>query len=121
MLPMWETRYIGQTHKIRSDYGYVTCGPIKRKGCLTPGPVDMELRVASIRPKVLVIENLMSMFECDHILNLAKPKFGRSSVGHGANSFQTKTRTSRTAWLKRTSTKIMDHIFARFADVLDIP
>lgn len=121
LMPMWGTRYIGQTHHIHSDYGYVTCGPIKRKGCLDNTPLDLKLRVASIRPKVLVIENLMSHFECDHILNLAKPRFGRSSVGHGANSFQTKTRTSRTSWLKRTQTKIMDHIFSRFADVLDIP
>jgi len=122
LLPIWESRYVGQEHSVSSEYGYVNCGPMKSKPqCVEEGALNITLYVASTKPKVLIIPNLMSSFEADHILKLAKPRMGRSSVGNGASAFKSDTRTSKTAWLKRTDTDIMDHIFSRFADVLNIP
>jgi len=122
LLPIWESRYVGQEHLVSSEYGYVNCGPMKAKPhCVEEGPVNITLYVASTQPKVLIIPNLMSFFEADHILKLAKPRMGRSSVGNGAAAFKSETRTSKTAWLRRTDTDVMNHIFSRFADVLNIP
>lgn len=122
LLPIWEARYVGQEHHVTTEHGYVNCGPIKKKPqCVEQEPFNVTLYVASTQPKVLIIPNLMSSYEADHILKLAKPRLGRSSVGHGAAAFKSDTRTSKTAWLKRTDSDIMNHIYARFADVLNIP
>merc|ERR1719285_116505 len=122
LLPIWPSRYVGQEHNVTSNYNYVNCGPMNKKPeCVEQGPLNLTLYVAATQPKVLIIPNLMSSYEADHILELAKPRLGRSSVGQGASAFKSNTRTSKTAWLTRKDSETMDHIYARFADVLDIP
>jgi len=121
LLPIWESRYVGQEHNITSEYGFVHCEPVTSPDCLKLGPINLTLTVLSTQPKVLVIPNLMSHFEADHIRDLAKPRMIRSAVGKSGNALETNTRTSKTAWVSRTETDVMDHIYSRFADVLGIP
>jgi len=121
LLPIWPARYVGQEHHVTTNFSYANCPPLEKQECVSQGQLNLTLYVASTQPKVLIIPNLMSAFEADHIRELAIPKLGRSSVGQGAGAFKSETRTSKTAWLRRSDTDTMDHIYSRFADVLNIP
>ena len=65
-----------------------------------------------------MLENLLSEWECDHIVSIGEKVVQRSTVGHGADGFESQTRTSSTGWINRDYDKSISQIFARFADVL---
>ena len=63
ILPMWETEYIGQKHHITSNQSYWHCFPDKTdeeamKNCRDSDPIDFELEVVSLKPKVFTIKNV---------------------------------------------------------------
>lgn len=80
---------------------------------------EMQLEVVSLKPKIYVIENTMSDFEAQVVINLATPKLHRSRAGQDGG-MEDETRTSRTAWLDRTEHPVLDTIFRRAADILNI-
>ena len=47
-------------------------------------------------------------------LELALPRLGQSMIGQGVNALKSTTRTSKTAWLKRTTSPALDHVIPSF-------
>lgn len=117
-LPMWRAEKPGDVHAVKTSKGFYNCDPGADSSCVPDKPLNLAVRVVSTKPRVLVIENLMSEFECKHIVDLGKAVIARSTVGDANSAFQSKTRTSLNGWLNRRVSKVLDHMFSRFADVL---
>lgn len=69
-------------------------------------------------PRTFLIRNLLSPKECDHVAATAEPQLSYSGVG--AEGKKSALRTSQTAFLERTESRIIDLIHNRFADVLNV-
>jgi len=113
-LPFWPTDFIGQTHKVRSHVGFFSS-----ENEQSQEPVDLNIVVASTHPKVLVIENLLSEFEVQHIIDKGMSVVRRSSVGSGGRGFESDTRTSENGWIKRKSSHVLDTVYYRFGDAMN--
>lgn len=55
---------------------------------------------------MLLIENLLSDYEIEHIVAMGEKVVRQSMVGSGGGGFQSKTRTSENGWLKRSQSKV---------------
>jgi len=120
ILNLWPAENIGQTHVVASEFGYATNATTSNFAELPP----LSLRLVAVSkppqgPRVFLVEDLLSDFECDHILALGKTVVKQSMVGQGGG-FQSKTRTSANGWLRRQASPILDHVYKRFGDVLGI-
>merc|ERR1711924_187279 len=74
---IWPAAYIGQTHTVSTPAGYFTCDPNSWSGnCAEAPELTLKLQVVSLRPRVFVIEKLLSPWECDHIVELGKTGCG---------------------------------------------
>jgi len=107
ILNMWAADYIGQEHFVEVDME-------------NGHPVHFTLKVISLRPRVFYISGLLLPSEIDHVIKISKDQVRRSAVGTANSGFVTDTRTSRTAWIKRTDTPTMNKLFQRFSKVLNI-
>lgn len=68
-----------------------------------------------------MIENFLSDFEAEEIINLAKPKVKQSEVGDsGIGALKSDTRTSKNTWVGRGRSEVTDTIYKRAADVLNL-
>jgi len=114
---IWPAAHVGQKHEIVTSFGHYTCSPLE-PNCTPPASMSVFLQVLSLKPRVFVLENLLSAWECDHIVSIGEKVVARSTVGHGADGFESQTRTSSTGWINRDYDKSISQIFARFADVL---
>lgn len=81
----------------------------------------LELETISIEPRVFRIKNFLSEFEADYIISQAKPQLARSTTGHGKNTRVDDVRTSKSAWLSRGHSKVMDAIYRRIGLATNIP
>jgi len=115
VLPFWPTDFVGQLHKVYSPVGYFTSETEQ-----SADPVELKLRVVSTKPRVLLIEDLLSDFEIEHIVSLGLSVVRRSSVGTAGDGFESDTRTSDNGWISRHRTPIMDTIYKRFGDALNM-
>ena len=89
--------------------------------CQSDEQVQLELKVVAQTPKVFVIENFLSAFEADAIIELARPKVKPSEVGDsGVGALTSETRTSKNTWVGRGRTEVTDTIYKRAADVLNL-
>lgn len=80
--------------------------------------MNMTLKVISCAPRVFEIQNFLSDVEVEHILNIAGgSNLHLSSVSGGT---KTKTRTSKNTWVKRENDQIIDSIYRRAADLMQI-
>lgn len=82
-------------------------------------PLNITLTAVSVAPRVLAMEHFLSDAEADHIMNLVlsqQHKLSRSTT----NGHLSETRTSTTTWVPRHSDIIVDTIFRRVANVLQI-
>lgn len=114
-LSFWPADFVGQEHKLRSFVGY-----FNEDGTQSPEPVELKIKVVSVQPRVVVIENLLSPAEIEHILNLGKGVVRRSSVGSSSEGFQSDTRTSDNGWISRKRSNLLNTVYDRFADVLNM-
>jgi len=107
MLHMWSADSIGQEHLVEiTENGH---------------PIQLTLKVISVKPRVFYIAGLLVPNEIDHIISLSKDKVHRSAVGNAKHGgFLTQTRTSKTAWITRHESPTMEKIFSRFSRVLNI-
>jgi prolyl 4-hydroxylase len=121
-LNLWPADRLGQTHKVISNQGFYHCDPTAEGGesCYDPTPVHLDIKVVSTGPRVLVMENLMSEWECEHIRLLGEKVIKRSSVGDSSSAFESDTRTSENGWLSRHTDAVLDSIYRRFADALNV-
>lgn len=117
VLNMWPAERIGQEHMITSPAGFW----LNDKEQSTE-PVALNLTVVSKAPegpRVFVIKDLISPFECEHIVNEGKQVVRPSAVGTDGG-FKSQTRTSENGWLRRSRTPILETVHRRFADVLGL-
>ena len=146
-LPMWPADYFGQTHTFTTKESRFKNIPPKEKWNKIPwysmpdeereylqehrelvdesaATVNMTMTVISASPRVFEIKNFLSEEECHHILELATGmKLSRSTTRAGSvASFRTDddTRTSQNSWISRQQSPIIDSIYRRAADWLQI-
>eukprot|EP00658_Telonema_sp_P-2_P070651 TRINITY_DN6008_c0_g1_i1.p1 TRINITY_DN6008_c0_g1~~TRINITY_DN6008_c0_g1_i1.p1 ORF type:complete len:333 (+),score=47.91 TRINITY_DN6008_c0_g1_i1:129-1127(+) len=76
----------------------------------------IEMVVLSVAPKVLLIPNLLSLHQVNHIIKLASPNLRSSTIGAGSVAHQDTSRRSQTAWLTpSSSSELSDEIYPRLA------
>ncbi|KAJ1401309.1 hypothetical protein B484DRAFT_405765 [Ochromonadaceae sp. CCMP2298] len=118
---MWPAPEMGHRFTAVSTQGYWTCrGPSSM--CQSLEPVEMKLEVISLAPRVFLIENFLSDFECEEIKNIAEPKMSSSTVGNqdAGGAREDSTRTSRNAWVGRKASVVTDSLFGRAEHLLKI-
>lgn len=120
VLPFWPASRIGQEHHVSSEVGHLRCDLASGGSSCQAPRAELTLKALSLRPRVFLIENLLSPFEVEAMMTMGKTTVKRSTVGQGATSYTSKTRTSSTGWLSRTQSPILDTLFRRFADALNI-
>jgi len=133
---MWPADHIGQKHIVTTKETHWTCIPDYDKDSAPKIPTDQAiekchksaqndetqdfvLEVISQEPRAFLIENTLSDTECDLIIQLSKPKMKRSRAGQNGG-LETNTRTSSNAWLGRKAHYIIDTIYRRAADIVNI-
>lgn len=103
--PLWPAEYLGQTHTVDG----------------------LTLKVSSVTPRVLEIDNFLTAKECKALMALAQTKgLHPSTVVSGGNSINTNavvdstTRSSTTTWLSRTHHETVDTIYRRASRVFQV-
>eukprot|EP00041_Stephanoeca_diplocostata_P012103 m.202039 g.202039 ORF g.202039 m.202039 type:complete len:404 (+) comp18811_c0_seq5:81-1292(+) len=137
--PMWRPTHIGQKiHVPLDEYpeaGRLHCeyGVDNITGCYSDGKnldsahtwqsqiEHVTIEVVSITPRVFRIVDFLSDFEADYIIQQAAPMLGRSTVGHGGDARESNTRSSKSAWLHRGHSKVLDAIYQRVGLVARVP
>ena len=75
----------------------------------------------SLQPRAFVIKNFINDFEASEIIRLASPSLALSQVGDGeAGRFASNTRTSFNTWIRRDRNPIIDTLFKRASDLIQI-
>ena len=116
ILNMWPAEFLGQTHVVASPHAYTHAEGIAE------GDLALSLQVVSHAPqgpRVFLVREMLSQFECDHIIEMGTKVIRESMVGQGGG-FKSKTRTSRNGWLRRSASPTLERIYKRFGDVLGI-
>jgi prolyl 4-hydroxylase len=84
------------------------------------GTLNLSLKVLSVEPRIFEIQNFVSDVEVDHLIRIINQQsLERSKTGNMRGQISS-TRTSRTTWLSRETDTILNTIYLRAADVLDI-
>lgn len=133
---MWQPEYIGQeiVVPLPPDAGHWTCdakdikecyednGRTMKEGVAVQKHLDsLTLKVISVTPRAFVMENFLSQFEADYMIDQAAPKLGISTVGHGGDARVAKQRTSKSAWLHRSHSDLIKSIYRRAGLVTNVP
>lgn len=113
--PMWAADFIGQIHGVTSQARHFLA-----KATQAQQELHMEMTVSSVAPRVMEIDNFLSDYECRYLIHMAQRKGLTPSTVEGASSVDTRTRSSQTSWLSRQSDKLVETIYRRAADVLQI-
>jgi prolyl 4-hydroxylase len=83
------------------------------------GNLTLTLRVLHAQsPKVFQVDNLFSAAEAEHLIALGAPKVRRSLTGNADDPYESDTRTSKTGWVGRWSSPVVERLFRRAADLL---
>eukprot|EP01084_Bolivina_argentea_P186768 321837_1 len=123
---MYAGDYIGQKHKITSNHSFYHCYPITDsiediEKCRDKNIMNFEWEVLSTSPRVIYLaQPFLSDFEIEHIKLLATPKLTESTVGHGSGAYASSVRTSKGCFIDRCETDVIDWIFRRIADVIQV-
>ena len=123
---MWPADYFGQQHKVTTQETHFvkTDLPSKMESQLLANYrqkgvsyMDMTFTVLSCAPRVFEIRNFLSEAEASHLLQIAADmglKQSRTSQG------EQKDRTSYNAWVPRRKSLIVDSVYRRAADLMQI-
>lgn len=119
---------IGTIYNIKSKHGFWNCKPDKSLNkneqielCQNKQDININIEVISQEPKMFVIENIINNLEAEMVKELATPKLHRSGTGQSRDAnYNDETRTSKTAWIGYNEHVIIDTIFKRTADILQI-
>lgn len=142
---MWRADYFGQTHIVTSTSTSFIEAPAENeiaRGLSGYGPrpdelsrvrkhrgqkaiKTMTLKVLSCAPRVFEIEDFLSPYEISHVLKIAHEStdFRSSSVSASEASDSaddSNVRTSTNTWIDRRKDIVIDAIYQRAADVLQI-
>lgn len=139
--PMWPADYFGQEHSIVSRETHFEKLPppelltqvspaahnqprLKEYRTADSDVLNMTLKVLSCSPRAFEIQNFLSEVEIDHIMKLATGMTLHQSstkAGDGGDSRQdTDTRNSRNTWVQRGKSPIIDAIYRRAADLMQL-
>lgn len=118
---MWEAPQIGHIHTTESNNGKWNCEGSADQ-CQDQGVFPLQLEVVSTEPKVFIIENFLSDFEIEKIIDTAKSNLNLSLVGNieTGGGTSSSTRTSKNAWVPRDSNFVTETVYKRAGDVLQI-
>eukprot|EP00596_Hydrurales_sp_CCMP1899_P002160 CAMPEP_0119036200 /NCGR_PEP_ID=MMETSP1177-20130426/3728_1 /TAXON_ID=2985 /ORGANISM="Ochromonas sp, Strain CCMP1899" /LENGTH=495 /DNA_ID=CAMNT_0006995645 /DNA_START=160 /DNA_END=1644 /DNA_ORIENTATION=- len=118
---MWSAPSMGYKHNVVSNHGFWQCSGSSAT-CQSKEKVQMELEVASLAPRAFLIPSFLSDFESDAIIKLSKPQIKESLVGemNAGGARHSDTRTSKNAWIKRSSDDITETLYRRAADLLQL-
>jgi hypothetical protein len=141
---MWRADSMGQTHTIETkEIHFVEYPPADElaKGVSLYGPrpeeitrnrkyrdtlptMNLTLTVLSCAPRVFEIRHFLSDLEIDHLLTVARDKNMETSTtragGFAKIAEQKESRTSTNTWIGRHQSIIVDAIYRRAADVMQI-
>jgi hypothetical protein len=142
---MWPADSFGQTHTVTtqethivslpddhaakgrkkiSNYGATPEERADLKAFRSPEPtLNLTLKVLSVEPRVFEIQNFLSPEEVAHMVELGTGmQLSRSTTYSGIAQRRTHddTRTSKNSWISRESSSIVDSVFRRAADLLNI-
>ena len=76
--------------------------------------------IAPIYIKPVVIENVLTHEECDHIKNIASKRLSTSTVSM-SRDIDTKVRQSETAWIKPGEEKVVKKLMDKCLENIDRP
>jgi len=112
---------VGTIYNIKSKHGFWNCVSEQISSCQDTNEVSVNIEVISTKPKMFIIENIINNIEAELVKSLAEPKLHRSGTGQSRDAnFNDETRTSKTAWIGYREHIIIDTIFKRTADILQI-
>lgn len=119
---MWPATTIGENHDITTTHGYWSCNDETQNCQETTEDLNLQLKVVSLQPRVFLIENFLSDFEADHIVDYAKSRIKDSIVGSedGGGAMKSNTRTSKNTWVPRSTSQVTETLFRRAADLLNV-
>jgi len=125
-VPLEEQPQAGQYHCDYTDGNISDClaqdGRHLKGEYAYQAPLEgLTIEVVSIKPKAFRIVDFLSDFETDYIINQAAPRLGRSTVGHGEDARDSGTRTSKSAWLHRGHSEVLEAIYTRVGLVTRVP
>jgi len=148
MFPMWPADYFGQTFQVITNETHFISQPpddlAKAQLSSAPTARDLEIRhqlqsyrspdptlvlnmtVLSVAPRVFEIRNFLSQEEVTHMLELAmgvtlsRSTTKATSSATSEESTSDATRTSENSWIARHRTAVVDAIYRRAADLLQI-
>lgn len=138
--PQWPADYFGQVHHfVTRETHFTQLPPEEELQRFKPEAkhepmlqryrendelLNMTLKVLSCAPRVFEIKNFLSKAEIDHIMKLATGMtLHESSTKAGTQGESRKdssTRTSRNSWVQRGQSPIIDAIYRRAADLMQL-
>jgi prolyl 4-hydroxylase len=116
----WSVPDIGYEHKVS------VAGPATKwlSPTLQASSESMSIRVLSIRPRVFVVDNFLSDFECDHLVAYHRPLMEISKVVAGpsqTSQVDQKVRDSYSSRMRRDDDQITESIYQRLALAFKLP
>ena len=72
-------------------------------------------------PLVLTIDNCLTVDECNHMIQISKPKMARSLVSNNKEGVESTSRTSLNAWIQHDYDEITLRIGKKIANIVGIP
>jgi len=119
---IWNASYVGQEIYIPLDdkARHFTCEG-SREECQNGEAEHLLIRAVTLQPRAFAVDGFLSDFESDYLIRTAEPRMHRSSVGSGDNSRIDPVRTSKSSWLRRDESNILDAIYRRLANVVNMP
>ena len=82
---------------------------------------EEERKIVCDDPKVFTISNFISEEECNHFVEVSKPKMKRSVVSDDKKGTVSKGRTGENCWLQHFTDEITGRTAQRIADVVKLP
>lgn len=140
---LWPAEYFGQQHWVETYETHFTKMPsqsylsamqagqrnLALEEYRAPSKLNMTLTVLSVAPRIFEIQNFLSPIEIQHILEIAgATELSRSTVGNvekdslGAQKreVQSNTRTSTNSWVERTRSPLIDAVYRRAANLMQM-
>ena len=118
---MWPAKEVGQVHHVTSFESQWQCDG-DAATCQSTDPVELDIQVISTHPKAFIIPNFLSEFEADKIIELGDARLKTSLVGNrdSGGGRYSDTRTSKNAWVPRSTAPQTETLFRRAADLLNV-
>jgi hypothetical protein len=137
---IWSADYFGQEHNVLTkETHFIELPPPENLVKLSPQSrnepmlkdyrakddyLNMTLKVLSCAPRVFEIRNFLSKVEIDHVMQIAHGitlhQSSTKAGQDGEHRLDKETRTSMNSWLDRGRSPILDAIYRRSADLMQI-